>query len=157
MTPSIPNTAHPEPLKAKGVFTRKDIKSVVKTLKPYKAPGIDGIQNVVLKECTETIIDNLFYIFKAILRLNIYPSIWLTILTIILCKPGKTTYNVAKSYHPIGLLETLRKLFSTLVAADLSFLAEKHQLLFATQFSGWPGHCTTDTMHQITQKVKDAW
>ena len=107
---------------------------MINKLKPYKAPGLDGIQNVVLKECADTIIDNLYFIFKAILELNAYPSRWLKSLPIMLCKPGKPEYNVAKSYHPIGLLNTIGKLFSTLVAADISFLAKKHQLLLATQF-----------------------
>ena len=64
---------------------------------------------------------------------------------------------MAKSYQPIGLLNTLRKLFSALVAADLSYLAEKHNLLPPNQFSGRPGRCTTDAMHLIAQKIKDTW
>ena len=66
-------------------------------------------------------------------------------------------YNIAKSYHPIGLLNTISKLFSTLVATDLSFITDKHNFLPPTQFSGRPGHCTTDAMHLVTSKFKDAW
>ena len=76
---------------------------------------------------------------------------------IVLCKAGKPTYNVAKAYRPIGLLDMLGKLFSVLVAGDLSYLAEKHGLLPVTQFSSRPGRCTTDTMHLIVHKIKDAW
>ena len=57
----------------------------------------------------------------------------------------------------MGLLDTLGKLFSTLVTADLSYLAEKHNLLPPTQFGGCPSRCTTDTMHLIAHKVKSAW
>ena len=64
---------------------------------------------------------------------------------------------MAKLYQPIGLLDTLGKLFSALVAADLSYLAEKHNLLPPNQFGGRPGRCTTDAMHLIAQKIKDAW
>ena len=66
-------------------------------------------------------------------------------------------YNIVKAYHPIGLLDTIGKLFSTLVATDLSYLTEKHLLLPPTQFGGRPGHSTTDTMHLVTQKIKDVW
>ena len=72
-------------------------------------------------------------------------------------KAGKAAYNVAKLYQPIGLLDTLGKLFSALVAADLSYLAEKHNLLPPNQFGGRPSRCTTDAMHLIAQKIKDAW
>ena len=64
---------------------------------------------------------------------------------------------MAKAYQPIGLLDTLEKLFSTLVTADISYLTEKHQLLLPMQFGGCPGHCTTNAMHIVTQKIKDTW
>ena len=153
----IPDCAYLEPLKARGFFSREDIHSAIKKLKPYKAPGKDGIQNVVTQKCVKTIIDYLYYIYKAVLELDEYPSRWLTILTIVLCKAGKAAYNVAKLYQPIGLLDTLGKLFSALVAADLSYLAEKHNLLPPNQFGGRPSRCTTDAMHLIAQKIKDAW
>lgn len=155
--PTLPSTAYPEPLKSRGIFSRDDIRAAIKKLKPYKAPGSDGIQNIVLQKCAETLINHLYYIFRAILELDTYPSRWLNILTIILRKAGKAAYNVAKAYRPIGLLETLGKLFSTLIAADLSFLAEKYNLLPPTQFGGRPGRRTTDAMHLIVSKIKDAW
>ena len=86
-----------------------------------------------------------------------YPDCWLTTLTIFLCKPGKTAYHVAKSYQPIGLLETLGKYLSTLVAADLTYLMEKYQLHPPMQFGGQARRCITDVMHLVTQKIKDAW
>ena len=86
-----------------------------------------------------------------------YPDCWLTTLTIFLCKPGKTAYHVAKSYQPIGLLETLGKYLSTLVAADLTYLMEKYQLHPPMQFGGRARRCITDVMHLVTQKIKDAW
>ena len=156
-TPIIPDTVYPKPLKAWGTFTRHDIRSAIRKLKPYKAPGIDGIQNILLKECAEALINNLYYIYKAVINLDVYPSCWLVILTVVLQKAGKTAYNIAKSYHPIGLLNTLGKLLSTLVAADISYLTEKHLLLLPTQFGGHPGRCTTNVMHLVTQQIKDAW
>ena len=156
-TPIIPNTTYPEPLQAKGIFSRKDICAAIKKLKVFKASGKDGIQNIILQKCVDTIIDHLYYIYRAILKLVEYPSCWLIILTIVLCETGKMAYNVTKSYHPISLLNTLGKLFLMLVAADLFSLAEKHNLLPPTQFGDQPGRCTTDTMHLVAQKIKDAW
>ena len=39
----------------------------------------------------------------------------------------------------------------------MSYIAEKHGLLPPTQFGGCPGRCTTDTMHLVISKIKDAW
>ena len=70
---------------------------------------------------------------------------------------GKPAYDVAKVYHPIGLLDTLCKLFSTLVAADLLDIMEKHQLFPPMQFSSRPGCNTTDSIHPVTQRIRDSW
>ena len=94
----IPDCAYPEPLKARGFFSREDIHSAIKKLKSYKAPGKDGIQNVIIQKCVDTIIDYLYYIYRAVLELDEYPSHWLIILTIVLRKAGKVANNVAKSY-----------------------------------------------------------
>ena len=98
----IPDTAYPKLLKARGIFSRKDIKDMIRKLKPYKAPGVDGIQNIVLQECTDVLIDNIYFIYWAVFELGSYPLCWLTILTIVLRKAGKSAYNIAKAYHPIG-------------------------------------------------------
>lgn len=124
--PIIPITAYPEPLLARGTFTRNDIHNTIKKFKPNTAPGPDGIKNLVLQQCVDTIINHLYYIFCAILKLNSYPTHWLNILAIVLHKPGKPAYNIAKAYHPIGQLNILGKLFSTLVAMDISYLTEKY-------------------------------
>ena len=133
-TPIILAMAYPKLLKARGIFMRSKIKNAIRKLKPYKAPGIDSIHNIVLQECTEVLVNNLYFIYCTILELNTYPIRWLIILTIVLQKAGKAAYNVAKAYQPIGLLKMLGKLFTTLIVADLSYLTEKHQLLPPTQF-----------------------
>jgi ribonuclease HI len=152
-----PNTAYPPPLPGIKLFSRRRIRRAVRLLKPHKAPGPDGIPNVVLTKCIDALIDHLYFIFKAVLELDVYHDRWLQSITLVLRKIGKTTYDVAKSYHPIGLLDTIGKLLSTLVAADLSHLAEKHNMFPAMQFGGRPGRCTTDAMHVVAHKVKDAW
>ena len=97
-SPVIPPSAYPKSLKAKGFFTKNDIRKAIKKLKLYKAPGTDGIQNIVLQECAKMLINNLYYIYCMILELNAYPSKWLTSLTVVLWKPGKATYDVTKVY-----------------------------------------------------------
>ena len=128
----------------KGVrfFSRAHICQVISSLSPYKAPGPDQIPNVVLMKCCDNIIDHLFYIFRAIIELNVYHPRWLESTTLVLRKIGKPSYDVAKAYCPIGLLDTILKVFSTLCARHISFLAEKHGLLPPTQIrrQTWQKH-----------------
>jgi hypothetical protein len=148
---------YPTPLPGIKFLTRKRIKETVRTLKPFKAPGPDGIPNIILIKSIDVLIDHLYYIYRAVFDLNIYHDLWLTSSTLVLHKPGKPAYNVAKAYRPIGLLDTIGKLLSTMVATDLSHLAEKHALLPPGQFGGHPSRNTTDALHLLTHSVKDAW
>ena len=70
----------------------------ISQLRPHKAPGNDGIPNVVLKEAVDLILPYLIQIFRAALRLNTYSDAWHTWSTIVLHKPGKARYDVPKAY-----------------------------------------------------------
>ncbi|KAG5735422.1 hypothetical protein E4T56_gene12779 [Termitomyces sp. T112] len=124
-SPSVPLSAYPRPLPAFPGLSRDRILVAIGNLPPFKAPGPDGIPNIVLKQCADALIDHLFFIFVAVFELGVYHPSWLESTTLVLCKPGKPAYNVTKAYRPIGLLNTIGKLFSTMVAADISYLAEK--------------------------------
>ena len=103
------------------------------------------------------IVDHLFFIFRAVFEHGVYHPWWLELTTLVLQKIGKPAYDVAKAYRPIGLIDTIPKVFSTLCAKHLSYLAEKHAMLLPTQFGGRPGRNTTDAMLLVTHKIKDAW
>ncbi|KAG5731524.1 hypothetical protein E4T56_gene5479 [Termitomyces sp. T112] len=156
-SPSILLSAYPRPLPASPGLSRDCILVAIGNLPPFKAPGPDGIPNIVLKQCANVLVDHLFFIFAAVFELEVYHPSWLESTTLVLRKPGKPAYNVAKAYRPIGLLNTIGKLFSTMVAADISYLAEKYRMLLPGQFGGWPGRNTTDAMHLVVSRIKDAW
>jgi hypothetical protein len=127
------------------------------TLSPYKAPGTDGIPNVVLTKCAEALINHIYYIYRAVFELKVYHYAWPESLTLVLRKIGKTNYDVAKSHRPIGLIDTIPKGLSTLVCRHVSYLMEKHNLLPAAQFGGRPGRNTTDAMLLVVDHIKSAW
>lgn len=78
-------------------------------------------------------------------------------ITLVLRKIGKLTYNVAKSYCPIGLIDTIPNVFSTLCSKHILYLAEKHNLFPPTQFGSRPGRNTTDAILLVAYKIKNAW
>lgn len=148
---------YPRPLPGVKFFTRQRIRQAATTLKPHKAPGPDGIPNIILIKTMDILLEHLFFIYKAVFELNVYHDRWLTSSTLVLRKPGKPAYDVPIAYRPIGLLDTLGKLLSTLVASDLTFLVEKHDLLPSNQFGGRPGRNTSDAIHMLTHTVKNTW
>jgi len=145
------------PLPGIKLISKHCIRAAACRLKPFKAPGPDGIPNIVLTKIIDTLGNNLYFIFWAVFELGVYHKQWLTSSTLVLRKPGKPAYNVAKAYCPIGLLDTIGKLLSTLVAIDMSHLAEKHGLLPPGQYWGCPGHNTSGAVHFLANTIKDAW
>ena len=83
-------------------------------LSPHKAPGQDGIPNIVLKESMDLIAEYLLCIYQATFMLNMYSNAWHEWDTIVLQKPSKPGYNVLKAYRPIVLMNTMGKVLSVI-------------------------------------------
>jgi hypothetical protein len=147
----------PKPCSAPIKISREQLAKHLKRLKPYKAPGPDGIPNVVLSKCADMLLDRLLYIYTAMLDNNLQYAPWKSFVTVVLRKPGKPRYDLPKAYRPIALLNTLWKLLAAVVAEHITFLSEKIQLLPSHHFGGRPGRTTMDAMHLLTYKIKEAW
>ena len=155
---SVPdNYSYPAPLPDPPQLTEERIHEQLRRLSPYKAPGPDGIPNVVLQRCSDLVVPYLTHIYRAILTLQVYYDPWREFITVVLRKPGKPCYDVAKAHRPIALLSTVAKVLTAIVADDISRLTERHGLLPQTHFGGRPGRTTTDAVHYLVHKVKEAW
>ena len=148
---------YPKPICDLEPISREQIGNQLAKLKPYKAPGPDGIPNVVLTKCANVITDRLYHIYKAILELGIYYAPWKTSTTVVLRKPGKPRYDLPKAYRPIALLNTMSKVLTALMADLMTFYTETYQLLPMHHFGGRPGRTTTDAVHLLVHKIKDSW
>ena len=148
---------YPKTCSKVGKVTKDQIRKQLKKLKPYKAPGPDGIPNIVLTKNADVLVNRLHPIYVVMLDKNLHYSPWKTFTTIILCKPGKPHYDVPKAYRLIALLNTMWKVLTAIVADQITFLTEKHHLLPKNHFGGCPGRTTTDAMHLLTLRIKAAW
>lgn len=138
-------------------ITKEQILMQIRKLKPYKAPGPDGIPNIVLIKCADLLIDILHRIYKVMLEHNLHYAPWKVFTTVVIRKPGKPRYDIPKSYRPIALLNTMWKVLAAIVAEQLTYYSEKYNLLPATHFGGRPGRTTTDAVHLLVHKIKSAW
>jgi hypothetical protein len=82
---------------------------------------------------------------------------WKSFTTVVLHKPRKPRYDTPKAYQLIALLNTMWKVLTAVLADQITFLTETHQLLPKHHFGGRPGRTTTDAMHLLTLKIKAAW
>jgi ribonuclease HI len=148
---------YPEPLADPPRISASQIRRHIAKLSPYKAPGPDGIPNIVLQKCVNNLMSRLIHIYRAILDLDVYYEPWKEFTTVVLRKPGKPSYEVPKAHRPIALISTMAKVLTAIVAENLSKVVEKHQLLPKTHFGGRPGRSTADAVHYLVDKVCTAW
>ena len=147
---------YPEACCKPGQITKEQIATQIRKLKPFKAPGPDGIPNVVLIKCADILINRLLHIYKAMVERNLHYAPWKTFTTVVLRKPEKPRYDVPKVYRPIALLNTMWKVLAAVIADQLTYITEKHQLLPSLPFGGRPGRTTTDAILLVTHKIKNA-
>ena len=147
----------PPPICNTDPITREQIRKHIARLKPFKAPGPDGIPNIVLIRSADLIITRLWAIYTAIMEKDLYYTPWKEFITIVLRKPGKPRYDTPKAYRPIALLNTIVKVLTSIIAEQITYYSEKHQLLPAQHYGGRPARTTMDAMHTLIYKIKDAW
>jgi hypothetical protein len=153
-----PQFVYPKPACTFDPIAKEQIKRQLARLKPYKAPGLDSIPNIVLSKCADTLVNRLLPIYRAMMENTIYYKPWKLSMTVVLHKPGKPQYDMPKSYRPITLLNTMCKVLTAIMAELMMiFYTEKHQLLPPKHFGGRPGRTTTDAVHLLVHKIKDLW
>ena len=147
---------YPESAEKWSEITHEQLMQAINNLSPYKAPGPDGVANIVF-QCCRVLIDHLLPLFNAAVNLRMYYNPWKESITVILRKPGKPDYSIPKAYRPIALLNTTAKLLLAIVADHTSYILESHNLLPNTHFSGWPGRSTEDSLHLLKNTIHHAW
>ena len=151
-----PDHPYPMPAEKWTEITLDQLTQAINKLSPYKAPGPDGITNIVF-QCCRQLADYLLPIFNAAVKLQIHYEPWKESITVILRKPGKPDYSAPKAYRPIALLNTTAKLLSAIMADRTAYILETHNLLPATHFGGRPGRTTEDSLHLLESTVRNAW
>ena len=81
--PPAANASYPPQCSKAGKITSEAIARQIHKLKPYKAPGPDGIPNIVLTKCADLLVDRLYFIYTAIFNRRLYYAPWKAFNTIV--------------------------------------------------------------------------
>jgi Endonuclease-reverse transcriptase len=155
--PALPDDSEPYPMPLKFTMpAAHQISRRIARTSPFKGPGEDGIPNVVLKECMSLLTPLLHACLTAILNLKYFPQRWRTWKTIVLRKPGRPDYTIAKAYRPIALYDTMGKIISGVMTDVTVYLTIRHNLLPSRHFGGLPNRTTVDSLLHLTHRVKEA-
>lgn len=137
-------------------FTAEDIVNACSTLRPFKAPGDDGIMNVLLKNLPPSSINYLRTVFNACLKLNYWPKIFKEAKVVPIPKPGKDNTKAA-NYRPISLLNTTGKLFEKLIHWRITQHADANNIINDEQFGFRKQHSTSHQILRVTNHIKRNW
>ena len=138
-------------------ITEKEILEAIKSTSPLKAPGPDGLPNLVLQATADVIVGHLTGVFNQSLHIGYCPAHFRSSTTVVLRKPGKDNYTLPKAYRPIVLLNTIGKIMDAVMARRLSYLVETYHVLPDTHIGGRRMRSTEHALHLIIERIYKAW
>ena len=132
-----------------GKITIHKIQSTILGSISKKATGEDGILNLILKLLIDLLLPHLYRIFNNCLNAGFCPTHFWSSITVVIRKPRKPDYTIAKVYCPIALLNTLEKALEFILAKKVTYLAKTHGLLPHNHFGARRARSTKHALHYI--------
>ena len=105
---------------------------LLKSLKPKKSCGIDGITSEILKIGAEVLVVPLTYLVNCSITSGKYPSNWKIAKVIVLHKKGDK--KILKNYRPVSMLVVFGMILEKVVALQIEEFFESNGLLGNFQF-----------------------
>lgn len=133
------NFEYPDPVTPFKPIKEGDVRHTITNTSPFKAPGPNGICNIVFKRNASTLIPYLTHLFNAVFMHHTYFEPWKDFTTVVLRKPGKADYSIPKAYRLIALINTTCKLLMAIVTRQVTHTLEKYHLLLENHLGGQPG------------------
>lgn len=129
-----------------------EIKILISKLKNKKAPGLDKISNLQLKNSTNKIITQLYYIYDYCIKNMCFPKIWRLAKILPIPKPGKN-HLFPQNYRPISLLSTTSKIFESLIAKRIRKYLDNNNCFNEAQYGFRPGLCTVRQLSGVLYTI----
>lgn len=144
-TNRIPNRAYGK------LFTDfEELRKIIKQLPNNKAPGLDEIANITLKNLPKKAVVQIMYIINAVLKIQYFPDSWKQAVIIPIRKAGKEPTKL-DSYRPISLLPSISKIAEKIIHARLNAWVNRHSIVPNTQMGFRAGHSTTHAAAKFSQ------
>ena len=122
-------------------------------------PGLDKLSWRHLKKVLKDkmYLRNIITIANACIELEFWPSHFKTLLTIIIPKSNKVSYNLSKSFRLIVLLNMLGKLIKKVISNRLQFHVITNNFIHYSQLGGLKFKSTTDAGITLTNFILMRW
>lgn len=117
--------------------------------KNSKAPGIDGIPSILLKNMPNVFFQILVNVFNFCLRSGYFPHSFKIAKVIPIHKKGKDTH-LPSSYRPISMLNIVDKIFENILLKRIKIFTEENNIINDEPFGFRKQH---STVHQLKRVV----
>ena len=160
--PTETNPLNDEPLDHTGNHNMLDIDKVInieavrasiRSFKPFKAPGYDGIYPVLLQKGLDIIEDDMLQLYRMCLREGRSPDIWLDTRVAFIPKPGKKDYTDPGCTRPISLGSYATKGLERIISWHLNSTLLRDKL-DKDIFSYREGVGCDDAIHNLVYKIE---
>jgi Reverse transcriptase (RNA-dependent DNA polymerase) len=131
----------------------EEIATALRDTSLSSAPGPSGIGYLLIRWAFEASPGLFIHLFSHALSLGRHP--WGNSTVVIIPKPGKSDYTVAKAYRPISLLECCGKLLEKVVAARLAWDIDHMSLIGNRQFGSRHYYAAPDAALSLAYKARE--
>ena len=135
-------------------ITPEKVQLALNMFKPMKAPGPDGLKPIVFRHLSSNIIEFISVIYKACLKLHYTPLLWQKTRVVFIPKPGKKTYDEAKSFRPISLSNFLLKGLERLITWRMEFFLDKYYPIHEKQHGFMKGRSTESAISNTVDYIE---
>jgi hypothetical protein len=118
--------------------------------------GQDSISILVIEALVQWDPRRITVLVSQYLHLGYYPEEWKVAKGVCIPKPGKKSYNQAKSFWVISLLSCLGKVIEKVTATLITNEAKCHNILHISQFGARCGRSAMDAMSILVVVVEEA-
>jgi hypothetical protein len=138
-------------------ITDEDIRLALFDQSVKKAPGPDRLGFKAMRLLWEWDAPRIIAIVKTTFRLGIHPRVWKEARGVVIPKPNKPDYGIAKAYRVITLLNCLGKVVEKVAANAIAEQCERRQLLHDGQFGCRKRRSAIDAVGRLMKRVEEAW
>ena len=140
-------------------FSKEEFKQVITKCSDSSAPGPDKLLWWHLKFITkqDEYLSNIINVANVCINLGHWPDYFKWSSTIIIPKPSKLSYDHAKMFCPIVLLNMLEKLIEKVITERIQFIVMKNNFIHPYQLGGLKFKSTTNARVILTYIMRSRW
>jgi hypothetical protein len=147
----------PGPGNAHNLIAESAVRNAIFSQGVDKAPGVDLLNFRAIRLLWQLDQARVIALIRQCIRLGVHPGTWKTAKGVLLRKPNKSRYTIAKHYRVISLLKCLGKVVERLVAELITEFAESRGLFHEGQFGGRQRRSAVDAVACLIGEIEHAW